>query len=93
MPKLFNASCTCFDPPPKHLQDDHTGADPEIFDHFFSNPIHEKYFESILDRLEVKILNGPFQRGGCAAVVVFCHSGTSKDSFEFKTSFQVIFFQ
>ena len=37
-----------------------------------------KLREDTLDKLEVDILNGPFQQGGCAAVVVNCMSGAHR---------------
>ena len=57
------------------LREKYTGVDKELADHYWSNKLHLKLFEETLDQLEVRILNGPFLRGGCAAVVVNCMSG------------------
>lgn len=76
MPTLFALDCLNTEPPPADIREKYTGADPELADLYFSNPLHEKLFREVLDRLEVRILNGPFLSGGCAAVVVNCMSGT-----------------
>ena len=79
MPKLVHVDCVQTEPPLLHLREKYTGVDRELADHYWSNPLHESLFQRTLDQLEVRILNGPFQRGGCAAVVVNCVSGTYKD--------------
>lgn len=76
LPTLFALDCLNTEPPPAAIRERYTGADPELADLYFSNPLHEKLFREVLDRLEVRILNGPFLSGGCAAVVVNCMSGT-----------------
>ena len=79
MPKLMHLDCSRAQAPPEHLQLNHTGADREVFDYFFSNSVHERIFQKALDHLEVRILNGPYLRGGCAAVVLNCVAGMYTD--------------
>ena len=75
MPKLIHVDCVQTEPPPLELREKYTGVDKELTDVYWSNPLHVKLLEETLDQLEVKILNGPSQQGGCAAVVVNCVSG------------------
>ena len=76
MPTLLALDCLNTEPPPADIREKYTGADAELADVYFANPLHETLYQEVLDRLEVRILNGPFLRGGCAAVVVNCMSGT-----------------
>ena len=78
MPKLVHVDCVQTEPPPLELREKYTGVDKELADVYWSNPLHVKLREETLDRLELKILDGPFQRGGCAAVVVNCMSGAHR---------------
>ena len=76
MPELIHVDCSSLQPAPEHLRLQFTGADQELSQYFFSNPSHETVFQETLDQLEARILNGPFQQEGCAAVVINCVSGT-----------------
>ena len=78
MPKLVHVDCVNTEPPPLELREKYTGVDKELADVYWSNPLHVKLREETLDKLEVDILNGPFQQGGCAAVVVNCMSGAHR---------------
>lgn len=84
MPKLIHVDCVQTEPPPQDLRDKYTGVDKELADHYWANPLHEEVFQKALDYVEVRILNDPFQRGGCAAVVVNCMSGMYKNSPDLK---------
>ncbi|CAF9936134.1 MAG: hypothetical protein ALECFALPRED_006708 [Alectoria fallacina] len=75
IPKLIHVDCVQTEPPPLELREKYTGVDKELSDVYWSNPLHVKLLQETLDQLEIKILNGPFLQGGCAAVVVNCMSG------------------
>lgn len=75
MQKLIHVDCVQTEPPPSDLREKYTGVDKELADHYWANPLHESLFQKTLDDLEVRLFNGPFLQGGCAAVVVNCMSG------------------